>query len=1251
MPSHLPHALSLVLLVASAASAQPQAGTHQPQAGTRQPQPGASQRPADAGPPVASAQPDPGATAYVGGWWYEPAPAQAGGGAFAARDTVWAEGGVFVAGPLAEPFRVVDLGRQWVVPPFGDAHYHGLDDPESLAATDSAFVAQGIFYVQNPNGLQSDRDAVLEMGTVVDVAYANGGITAPGAHPVPAYERQALGLTVQQMWDRADELRVSRLAEGDAYHLALTPADLDAVWPDVLAGRPDVIKVYLGDSAEWADGAPERPMGLSPAVVAEVVRRADAVGLRVVAHVETVADVGAALDAGVGGLMHLPGYNAGGGPPSAGYALDDALIARLADASVAVTPTFARASAMLPFVPERYRPSADAQAASRRFNRDTFRRLAAAGVPLALGADLGGLTARDEAAYAVEIGGLTPAQALRSWSVDTPRAIFPDRAIGRLADGFEASLLALACDPTEPTSSCTERIVRREKQGAPVGPPVPRLRPDAGPTAYVGGLWWDGARFAPRDTTWAERGVFVTGPLAEPKRVVDLGRQYVVPPYGDAHTHMLADTYSARLADSLFVGRGILYALVLNNGASATGEVRGRSALPPGLDAAFANGGITSTGSHPAPLYERLWGNESFDPDAARADTAAWDAHRTAYWFWDTPEHVEAEWPAYLATRPDAVKLYLTYNQACDERPSPRGCGLRPEVAAEVVRRARSAGLPVFAHVNTDDDVRRAVAAGVDALAHLPSGNDGVPADDERYWLSLETRALLAASGAAVVPTASLLFHGQDGPTSLGRRDTLQAQVARQRAELRALHAAGVPVALGADRWSMTSAREAEYLVAQNILTSATVLDLWTRVTPQTAFPGRAVGRLADGFEASLLALACDPTEDWSCTAQIAHREKQGADLDMEDTADAWRRLDVGTFTAPDSPTDGPLLAGLKALADADFATADRALATALAAAPASLRPFVRERLAESAREQFRWADALAWARIDDAGADGSHVAGYARAPAARLVLDVPETTVPFDGLTVPATVGGVEVRAIVDTGASGTSVPRRLAERLGLRVDTTARGRSSVPSLGLSYDTYAVVIDSVRVGDALFLNVPASVSADEAGGDAAGGDEVFLGASLLRHLAGAIRYGYADSTFTIVRDVARTDARPQFLVDIGTGAPVVPVTVVGAAANAIVDTGNQAPVYLADGAFDVAGYPVVRTATGTLDNGFAWTQRYRRVPLQIPGHPDAEHEAYQASYIFPKEYRITVILGKTVWARGALTIDFVNRRVRYDGP
>ena len=414
--------------------------------------------------------------------------------------------------------------------------------------------------------------------------------------------------------------------------------------------------------------------------------------------------------------------------------------------------------------------------------------------------------------------------------------------------------------------------------------PAPRPNPDAPATAYVGGHWWDGERFVSRDTTWAEAGVFVPGPLAEATRVVDLGEAYVVPPYGDAHQHMLDGPYTAQFADSLFADPGVFYVLVVNNPARSMEQVRERFEGPGSIDVAYTHGGWTSTGSHPGPLYEGVARNAAFDGAAPRTDSAAWSLLGDAYWFVDAAEDVGPQWVRFLRDSPDAVKVYLGDVAAGVDKDEMRGHGLRPEVLAEIVRRADAAGLPVYAHVDTADDVRLALDLGVDGFAHLPHRRAGRTPDGP-IWLDAATISRLAHARVPVVPTASLLMQGPPGrwmvldPT---RRDTLQAEVARQAEELRALVAAGVPVALGADRWMETSAREADYLVAQEIFDPATVLDLWTRVTPQTVFPGRAVGRLAPGFEASLLALACDPTADWSCTGQIAHREKQDVDLDAE---------------------------------------------------------------------------------------------------------------------------------------------------------------------------------------------------------------------------------------------------------------------------------------------------------------------------------------------------------------------------------
>ena len=858
MPTDLLRTAILALLAALTASAQPQVGVSQPAV------------------PAPQLAPDAGPTAYVGGLWYD-------GDKFVARDTVWAERGVFVPGPLADA-RVVDLGGTFVVPPFGDAHYHGLDDPAGLARGDSTFVAEGIVYVLNPNGLRSNRDQVRGMETVIDIAYANGGITAPGAHPVSAYERQALGLTIQQMYDRADEVRESRLRDGDAYHLALTPDDLDAVWPRVLDGHPDVVKVYLRFSEEWAEGAPEHPRGLSPAVVAEVVRRAHAAGLRVVAHVETAADARNALDSGVDVLAHAPAPNAIQDSDTllAGaqaYVMDDALLASLAVRGIPVTPTLAYTLATLKYVPQQYHPSAEVQAVARRFHRDVYRRLAEAGVPIAFGADAAGsLSSRDEAAYAVEVGGLTPAQALRAWAVDTPRAIVPDRAVGRLADGFEASLLALACDPVQDWS-CTGQITHREKQGADLGASpsdldarTPCANPDAPTTAYVGGLWYEpaparaeGARFVARDTTWSADGVFVAARPARVDTTVALGARYVVPPFADAHQHDIEGPWSLPAVQA-HLDAGDFYVKVVNNAARYPPMIAGEISQPSKLDVTFSHASVTAPGAHPIPLYRRLvergiyW---DLDPDSLDG-VFAFGVGSVA--------DFERRWPDVLAQRSDHLKLLLLDHQ--------RGTGLQPDVFRRAVALARAAGLRTTVHVLTAADLALAVDAGADEAAHLPGFAHR--REPDAYRISPSLADSMAARGFVTVTTTTVTTTSLDpplDPPALASVQSLQAE------NVRTLLAAGASVAIGTDGYAVPGIAEAENLVRIGAADDATALRLLVETGPISIYPRRAIGRLVPGYEASFLVLDCDPMADLGCARQIRERVKQGQALTQPATA------------------------------------------------------------------------------------------------------------------------------------------------------------------------------------------------------------------------------------------------------------------------------------------------------------------------------------------------------------------------------
>jgi imidazolonepropionase-like amidohydrolase len=58
---------------------------------------------------------------------------------------------------------------------------------------------------------------------------------------------------------------------------------------------------------------------------------------------------------------------------------------------------------------------------------------------------------------------------LRMWSYTTPRSIFPDRQIGALDEGFEASFVALEGDPLKDFGN-VRRIKFRFKQGVLLAP-------------------------------------------------------------------------------------------------------------------------------------------------------------------------------------------------------------------------------------------------------------------------------------------------------------------------------------------------------------------------------------------------------------------------------------------------------------------------------------------------------------------------------------------------------------------------------------------------------------------------------------------------------------------------------------------------------------------------------------------------------------------------------------------------------------
>ena len=357
--------------------------------------------------------------------------------------------GVFAASAPESIDRTVELGGRPVVPPYGDAHHHGIDSSDGLDDKIIVFLEAGIFYVKNPNVipdlLTPEVRAKLNKPGSIDIVFANGGLTSPGGHPVPLHEYLASvgvfrGLGPEKMEDRA-------------YFTLANEAELEYKWPKILAGKPDFIKTFLLFSEEYegreplhrvTDGKPHR--GLNPQLLKSIVLRAHDAGLRVTTHVDTARDFENAVDAGVDEINHLPQPDQRFSADLSAYVLDEAVAKRAAARRITVVTTASTTERLAPSIPLEWLPAMRANQVAN------IRMLLRAGVKLAIGSDaISGerrfVTARDEVRFLAQHRMMTPLELLRAWSIDTARTIFPKRRLGAFEPGYETNFLVLNGDP------------------------------------------------------------------------------------------------------------------------------------------------------------------------------------------------------------------------------------------------------------------------------------------------------------------------------------------------------------------------------------------------------------------------------------------------------------------------------------------------------------------------------------------------------------------------------------------------------------------------------------------------------------------------------------------------------------------------------------------------------------------------------------------------------------------------------------
>ena len=246
------------------------------------------------------------------------------------------------------------------------------------------------------------------------------------------------------------------------------------------------------------------------------------------------------------------------------------------------------------------------------------------------------------------------------------------------------------------------------------------------------------------------------------------------------------------------------------------------------------------------------------------------------------------------------IKLMLDDMVWC-RAPKPPLAKVRPEVVAALIGEARELGLRVIVHAPNLADAKAAVAAGATALAHgvLDPIDEPmlavmrsrpvfyVPTMDVFEFLA-DTRTFVGGvisdpwAQRGLSPTALAEFRS-DAYSSMYRErfpnfDPLQRRLPALRENLRRLHAAGVPVALGTDMWAFPGlgvSIEADLFVKAGLTPLEAI-----RAATQTAARSLAIdadrGTLEPGKRADILVLSADPVQDPTNLRRIDAVYKRG---------------------------------------------------------------------------------------------------------------------------------------------------------------------------------------------------------------------------------------------------------------------------------------------------------------------------------------------------------------------------------------
>jgi imidazolonepropionase-like amidohydrolase len=342
---------------------------------------------------------------------------------------------------------VIDLGDRTLLPGLIDAHVHlflhpGAEDLQTVeeSVPERTLIAASAAKDDLMAGFTAERDMGTEGAQSADSAVRNA--IDSGRIPGPRMRVSGNAIDITGGHEDAIGYNPEQHVLSNATY-ADSADDLVRVVRQQLKGGADFIKIYETGKDSLADGVFHTPYQYTEAQLRAAVAETARQGTHVAVHCTGEPGASYAVAAGVESVDHA-------------YQLSDETMAAMKAKQIYAVPTFT----ILEYFSQH--PEAQGQGAREKvlleFHAAEFRKQIAAGVPFAVGSDVGpfphGTQAR-ELVLMVQYG-MKPLAVLQADFINGAKLLGWENEIGQLKAGFYADVIAVPGNPLEDISVVTK---------------------------------------------------------------------------------------------------------------------------------------------------------------------------------------------------------------------------------------------------------------------------------------------------------------------------------------------------------------------------------------------------------------------------------------------------------------------------------------------------------------------------------------------------------------------------------------------------------------------------------------------------------------------------------------------------------------------------------------------------------------------------------------------------------------------------